>query len=133
MQDILKEARIIVPEHKEALQFALDAVAGYFGGSTVTKGQGTWRDDTGKFILEPVNVIDIACPDTFKTETALRAIAHAVGKLAKQECVYVRWPSGRVELISTADPWRKPAPGIVEIPLNDPAALHNAVADAVGE
>lgn len=162
-----QEAALIVPttarepgNAAEANRFAASALTTQFGGCTITEASGAWRNDAGEVIREPVNVYTVAMEATEANAIRLDAIADIVGRIAAQECVYVRYASGDVALRDTAKLWRKPvsAPlaalrrhvsdaiasgdaqaivglpeGVTAIGLDNPAALHDTIRKAVGE
>ena len=66
-------------------------------------GQGAWVDDHGKRIVEDVQVVDVAMTDTSSNAHKLWLIALSYGQEAKQDCVYVRYPNGQVELVNTRE------------------------------
>ena len=120
----MREAKIIVPntakapgDAARALQFAIKACASTFGGYTATQAQGGWINDAGDLIEEPVTVITIAWEANLATNAngalamtvneALRWIALRVGRIAAQDCVYVKQPDGEVILYPTRELWDK--------------------------
>lgn len=105
----MREATIICPDHAAALEYAKGQAIDWFGGVTVTHGEGAWRDDAGKVIAEPVHILAIACEETITNYGLLDTLADRIGKLACQQCVYIRYPNGRVTLRATAHLWQKAA------------------------
>lgn len=106
MSNQLREARIIAPlsgnsgEYLGAAHFDLcQSLLDTFQGYTQTEARGGWRN-LGTTIVEPVICYDVACVDTDGARVALRNIAEIFKRQAKQECVYVRFPTGDVELVS---------------------------------
>lgn len=95
----LQEARIILPKLDDMTARNL---VDTFGGYTAHAAEGAWRDDAGTIITEPMIVIDIAMPLTPQAETSLHTIAGAAGRRANQKAVYLRYASGRVEILSLA-------------------------------
>lgn len=128
-----KEYQVICPDHIEALTTAKRAAVAMFGGYTVIPGNGGWIDDAGKLIEEPVHVLLIAAEPCEATAIRIEAIADLIGRIAKQQCVYWRDSDGNVQLRDTTPLWAPLPAGVQSVPLDDPATLHNAIADAVGE
>ena len=131
----MHEAKLIIPQScKAAMAYALPVIADLFGGSTVTEGSGSWKDGAGKLVIEPVSIITIACTDSLATMDHLDAIADDIGRLGKQDCVYIRYPNGRVYLRDTKDTWATLPAGIEVVSLDNPAALlHRPIAKTIGE
>ena len=108
---MLKEAKIIVPAPTSTMRPR--AVARYcetmrdierglvtaFGGFTATPSFGTWRDDSGELVSEPVTVFTVACEDQSKDHATLRRIALYIREKLEQDCVYVKYPNGTVTLV----------------------------------
>lgn len=69
-----------------------------FGGYTLHKAQGAWRDETGQIVYDDNLVYTVAMDDTAENKFKLRQLAEAAGVEAEQEVVYLRLPSGDVEL-----------------------------------
>lgn len=103
-----REARIILPVfdnegvdlgavHSDLKRHVCEA----FGGFTATPSMGGWLSPTGKLHEEPGIAYDIACEDTATSRTVLRQIAFYLALEARQECIYLRLPSGRVEFVQT--------------------------------
>jgi hypothetical protein len=103
-----REARIILPVydndgvdlaavHTDLKRHVCEA----FGGYTATPSLGGWLSPTGKIHEEPGVAYDIACEDTAKARSELREIAFWLAVGARQECIYLRLPSGRVEFVQT--------------------------------
>ena len=124
----MHEAKLIIPQScKAAMGYALLVIDDRFGGSTVTEGSGSWKDDTGKLVIEPVYVITIACTDSLVTMESLDAIADNIGRLGKQDCVYIRYPNGRVYLRDTKDTWATLPDGVEAVSLACDAAQYPLV------
>jgi hypothetical protein len=103
---MLREARINLPvadNSGKPLDTVRDqlarALAESFGGFTLTRGRGGWINADGKLYDEPVHVFDVAAEDNADSETKLEAIADWLKVAANQEAVYVRFPSGRVQIV----------------------------------
>lgn len=102
-----REARIIAPildndgqPVTEALQSLERRLVQSFGGFTrMQHGTGGWADK-GRVQVEGVIVYDVAVETTDRTHrTALHSIANLLRMEAKQQAVYLRYPSGEVELV----------------------------------
>lgn len=92
---------------KSAQAFLIDA----FGGCTVSEAFGSWRNADGVVMSEPVWQLVTAYEPDANNDATLHTLATNVGKLARQQAVYVRYASGDVEIIDTAH--------------NAPLALHS--------
>jgi hypothetical protein len=109
----MREARIIFPTEplaRERTRFEHDLVQA-FGGFTSSDGYGAWANDEGGVIQEQVIIYDIAmdADGAFR----LQDLAFEYGRLLGQEAVYVRKPSGEVEIVDMkqkASPVASPAP-----------------------
>jgi hypothetical protein len=123
----MREARIIFPTEplaRERTRFEHDLVSA-FGGFTRTIGDGGWAGDDGKTVYETVSIYDIAMRDEFQDFGPLKNMAVEYGRRLEQEAVYVRYPSGDVEIIplkAESKPAASPAPAAAPY---DPADLLN--------
>lgn len=103
----MKLAKIILPErsndnqllsgvHQSLRQMLLDK----FGGYTMTKGTGGWRNGAADQV-EPVYVYDVAMEraDVLK----LRDVARMVATDAGQHSVMIVTPNGDVEFVSPTE------------------------------
>ena len=105
----LREAKIIIPEAtgiatiSYAEQFMLDA----WGGFTATVAEGAWRDGAQRIVREPSRVYTIAMPTTADSAVKLHRLAAIVADIGEQNCVYIRYTSGVVELVNSGGryPW----------------------------
>lgn len=72
-----------------------------FGGVTVhtQNGQGAWRGADGKVWHESVVTFTVAIDDNVHNVYALRGLALNAARTLGQEAVYIRQPSGAVEII----------------------------------
>lgn len=70
-----------------------------WGGCTLTEGAGFWNDGE-KVIGESVGILTIAMEPTSENDSKLRNMAANSASALLQECVYVRYASGVVELVS---------------------------------
>lgn len=99
----MREARLIVPfdafepPRQWWLEERLYALA---GGFTCFVGKGGWQDGGGQKHAEAVWIYDIALEDTAEARADLRDLAHEIAGKLNQQCVYMRFPTGVVELIS---------------------------------
>lgn len=110
---MLREAKLICPMNANdgtplihVHNGVRSALINSFGGSTELTAHGTWADDNGKIIAEPVIVFHVACADNLETRDILDSIADQIGYKARQYCVYVQYPSGDVVLRQTAHFWQ---------------------------
>lgn len=97
----MREARIILPMSCEPIRVLFEAqLLDAWGGFTVATATGGWRDASGLPVKERVRTYDIAMGDDPMNRPRLEALARWVVMHGKQECVYVRFPTGEVELVS---------------------------------
>jgi len=85
-------------EIEGALTSLEKALCHYFGGFTRLESYGGWFDG-GKVVREAVYVYDVACDLTNDTAVKLRHLAVALLRDARQQAVYLRYPSGYVEIV----------------------------------
>jgi hypothetical protein len=72
------------------------------GGYTEVDGQGGWVDAEGNLIVDQVTVFTGAVLEEHKTaiaDPALQGLAMYVRERLKQDCVYIRYSTGKVELV----------------------------------
>ena len=107
----MREARIILPLYDNAGIDLQDVhrhlktrLCAEFGGYTATPSMGGWIDNNGKLYEEPGIAYDVAVPEADITviET-LRDIAALAGRRACQKAMYLRLPTGKVEILDTED------------------------------
>ena len=73
-----------------------DRALGYFGGLTVhAEASGYWRNDAGAVVRDRVQPWEVASEDA----ATVRVFAAIVRAQCYQDCVYVRFPDGHVELV----------------------------------
>ena len=105
------EARIIMPTHDNKgrpLGFFANRLRARlvdaFGGYTETGGTGGYAGAMGATTDEraPVIVFDIACDRDARP--VLVAIAQWLARVADQECIYLRLPTGEVLLVEGVVP-----------------------------
>jgi hypothetical protein len=108
----MSEAKIIIPVDclsASRLSELASELCGTFGGMTTTEGNGSWVDNSGDLINEPVTVYYVALTDeAISREGAneiLRTLASWIAKHGDQDCVYIRDFDGEVELVKPYD-WR---------------------------
>lgn len=92
-----RELRIIAPVSANpgrVKRLLLDA----FGGYTVTRGTGLWRAPDGEVHQDTIDVYDVAVDVDYDYRPNVQKVVDAL-KAAGEQCVYVRWPNGRVEFI----------------------------------
>lgn len=107
----MREAMLICPcGNEEARDYAIDWATRAFGGVTVDAARGWWRDGEGQTLNENVQRLHIACDGDAHSAFTLRAMARQFGYEAQQDCVYLRLPSGDVELIETRHLWDRAHP-----------------------
>lgn len=76
----------------------LKRVARAFGGYTLgSESRGSWIDQLGTEIQEPVRRLTVACDDS--KIIAARNAVHALGQLLGQECMYFAIYPCEVELL----------------------------------
>ena len=102
------EARLIVPaydKHDNPVNVSeyLRMVCEIAGGATHSPGNGSWVDDNGKLICEPVHILDIACDAGSDVERSLADLGAQVAVELDQDAVYFRDASGTVHLIEQED------------------------------
>jgi uncharacterized protein YdeI (BOF family) len=102
------EARLIVPYQDKAGNAAdvdhYQAMAiEVAGGATRYDAHGSWLDDNGNLVQEPVAVLDIACEPGSAVENSLMDLAGEVAEDLNQDAVYFRDASGKVHLIDQDD------------------------------
>jgi hypothetical protein len=99
----MREARIILPHNSKILsvhEWLRRTLVDEFGGYTWTSGTGAWCDERGEVVQEPVWIYDVAVPDcSLLTHSRLHKIAETAAILARQDCVYLRLPSGEVRFV----------------------------------
>jgi hypothetical protein len=105
----MREALIICPKHGNDGADLLPVRAHVakrlmraFGGCTVREAAGMWEGPDGADYCEPVWELVAACEPGPDAEATLRDCAADVARLGNQLAVYVRFPSGDVEIINTA-------------------------------
>lgn len=105
----MREAMIILPQFdndkqplKSVRAHLARALMHAFGGCTITTAHGSWLDDKGHPVIEPVWQLVSACDDTKANVQSIRALAIDAGHKAKQAAMYIRLPSGDVEIIDTS-------------------------------
>jgi len=108
---MLREAKIIVPaatstmrpraiaRYPATMRGVETKLVAFFGGFTATPSFGSWRNDSGELVSEPVTVFTVACEDQSKNYGILRAIALYIREKLEQDCVYVKFPNGEVTLV----------------------------------
>lgn len=95
----MKEARIIFAGGTaEDVDRRLENIASKFGGFTAWTAEGGYIGSDGKLIKEPVRVVDVAVEDTFDMAWLIGLQKGWIEK-HNEECGYVRWPSGKVQLV----------------------------------
>lgn len=104
----MREAMVILPQFdnqhrplKHVRAMLTKRLMRAFGGCTVRSAHGSWLDDKGHPVIEPVWEIVTACDDTPTNAAAIRASALQAGEMAEQQAMYCRYPSGDVEIIDT--------------------------------
>jgi hypothetical protein len=108
MTDNKQEARIIAPQrhndgtalHPNLLASFESALCHHFGGFTRAEGFGGWFDqEHNRVVREAVYVYDIACDLSADTAVKLKHLAVNLLRDARQQAVYLRYPSGYVEFV----------------------------------
>lgn len=102
----MNEGLIIVPQADNdgnSLELVKRDVMGRlinaFGGCRVTSAEGAWADSDGTLYVEPVSEITTAYEPNDYNDQRLRLIALESGIAGKQIAVYVRYASGKVEIL----------------------------------
>ena len=102
------EARLIIPAYDKAgepvnvSEYQRNACE-IAGGATHSPGQGSWTDDNGNLICEPVHILDIACEHGSDVERSLLDLACEVCSDLNQDAVYFRDAGGTVHLVEQGD------------------------------
>jgi hypothetical protein len=103
----MNEGSIILPRYGNdgsSLVFAhaalRDRLLEAFGGLTASDGRGIWRDPSGRVYDEPVTRYDVAMAPSNANVARLRDIAAELAKLASQEAVYVKSPTGSIDFVT---------------------------------
>src|SRR6266478_3676925 len=102
---MMREARIVLPYDtmnaflNNANAWLEEQLIDAFGGFTCTHGYGAWRDDGGTVSSEHINIYDVAVPSGQRSLSTLARLAWTVCNIARQDCVYLRYPDGEVTLI----------------------------------
>lgn len=106
----MREAMIILPNaNNDGVQlhdvqdFLAEQLIEAFGGCTIRAAFGAWHAPDGKTMREAVSEFVTACEPSVENAARLRAIACHIGEVAHQLAVYVRYASGDVEIIDTAN------------------------------
>lgn len=103
-----KEAKIILPTSPSRISPEAAKIAHYdlradlcktFGGYTATTGHGGWIDGNGNCINEPVTIYTFAAEDDYGTRGLITAFAEHVRERTSEDCIYVTYPNGVVNLI----------------------------------
>lgn len=103
----MREARLILPNRDndgntlaQCHAYLKGALIGAFGGYTATPSQGGWKGPDGRIYEEAGTAYDVAVADG--CESYLRELAGNIGRMARQEAVYLRQPNGVVEIVDTS-------------------------------
>lgn len=107
----MREARIILPLYdndgidlQDVHKSLKTRLCAEFGGYTATPSMGGWIDNSGKLYEEPGIAYDVAVPDdSIAIIETLRDIAGLTGRKANQKAMYLRLPTGKVEILDTED------------------------------
>jgi hypothetical protein len=103
---IMREASVILPDPdtmgahaiRQGNIYLKKELVSHFGGYTVHKAQGAWRDNDGQIVYDDNMIYTIAMDDTAENRHRLQQVAISAGVIAEQDTIYVRLPSGDVEL-----------------------------------
>jgi hypothetical protein len=104
----MREATIILPNrdnHGNPVDHAHHGLqhdlANKFGGFTYADVHGAWVNEKGTLVYDTSRAYTVALEHTGYTTMTLRTLAIRYGQQAGQDCVYVRYASGDVELVDT--------------------------------
>jgi hypothetical protein len=106
----MREAKIILPVYPEHLSMGeatelhvhlQQRLANTFGGFTATEGDGGWINDAWKLITERVRIYVVANQGDEGEAQALRNIAQWLAEESAEDCIYVCYADGEVELIAS--------------------------------
>lgn len=106
---MLREARIILPydtgdgeADRKAHLYLTEQLVKHFGGFTVHSGQGAWAKDAQTIVYDEVKIYDVAIDEN---EFQLFGdVAAAAGEMLNQDSVYIRAPTGNVEIVQIKTP-----------------------------
>jgi hypothetical protein len=102
-----REAKIIIPVQPSRVKPVIGnirrrvletALCKNFGGFTRSDAYGAWIDAGGELVREPVYVYVIAAGSD--QAPVLRDLAVLYRDGTKEDCVYVKYPDGTVDLVS---------------------------------
>lgn len=101
------EARIVIPtEDKDGKALGAEFISEFlheaaelFGGYSAWCASGGWVNPDGKLMEELVEIVDIATAKGAEAQGKLEALAERIREAGNQWTVYLRLPSGVVELI----------------------------------
>jgi hypothetical protein len=97
----LREALVILPDSKndKPIHATLKReLCNVFGGYTATPCQGGWVNPQGELIEDYGTAYSVAMLDSEANRAVFKEIANTIGKLAKQQAMYVRYANGEVEI-----------------------------------
>ena len=72
----------------------------WFGGCTVTKGDGAWLNSQGKLYQEPVAIYTVAMEPSEANRFKLWDLARRLATDARQQAIYVRYADGSVDFVT---------------------------------
>src|SRR5690242_6168438 len=102
----MREASFVIPTSKPASLAVLHAfcrdAADRFGGYTVRTGSGGRINDAGKLIEEPNATVVVAMEPNAGNCADFRRMCEDAGRRLGEDAIYVRLPTGEVEIVSVA-------------------------------
>jgi hypothetical protein len=98
----MNEARLILPQSVDGTPLE-HRLTDLFGGYTQTIGSGGWRDFAGLTSREPVNIYDVAMPDSCASLESLAGLIGWLFATTTEHAIYCRLPGGQVVMPTRAD------------------------------
>lgn len=93
----MREARLVLPQCVDSTPLE-HKLTDLFDGYTQTSGGGGWRDCAGLTSREPVNVYDVAMPDTCASLEKLAGLIGWLFATTDEHAIYCRLPNGQVTI-----------------------------------
>lgn len=112
----MREGLLVIPQADNSgtplngvLASAQTFLANTFGGCTTREARGAWVSPSGELFNEPVWEVVAAYEPSPEHDRTLRNLAGYVGKVGKQQAVYLRYASGDVEILDTSNELKEAA------------------------